>query len=200
MLASLWSLLRGGFRLLLFAAVLLAGIQVPAFIEQYEQRVDARYREVSANISGFQNTANVMFAGDLNALVDYYRNSSDAVFVSDADSVAAIVSRFRLLGAEQQAMSRSSVAKAWHVLFASDSQLLEETTQQYSYTIPLDAAAILWGIVLALLVTICCECLLICSKVCVRRMRKRKPLASSNSGANTDAMVEVSQSTMEQDR
>lgn len=198
MLATLWKLLRGGFRLLLFAAVLIAGIQVPAFVEQYEQRVDARYREVSANISGFQNTADVMFAGDLDALVDYYRNSNDAVFVSDADSVATIVSRFRLLSMEQQAMSGSSVVKLWHVLFASDSQLFAETTGQYSYTIPLNAAAILWGVSLALLITICCECLLIGAKVCMRRFGGRKPLALSNSGANTDAMVEGSQSTMEQ--
>lgn len=199
MLAMLWNLLRGGVRLLLFAAVLIAGIQVPAFVEQYEQRVDAHYREVTTNISGFQNTANVMFAGDLDALVEYYRNSNDAVFVSDADSVAALVSRFRMLGAEQQAMGRGSVARFWHVMFASDSQLFQETTERYGYTIPLNMAAILWGISLALLITICCECLLICSKMCLRQLTGRKPAGASGASEHPKVKGVVSRAVTEQE-
>ena len=45
-------------RLVIFAAGLLLGIQVPAFVDQYKNRVAAHYLEVSANIAGFQATAN----------------------------------------------------------------------------------------------------------------------------------------------
>jgi len=66
------NLLQTYSRLLLFAAALLLGIQIPSFIDQYEKRVDAHFQEVSINISGFQNTADLMFGGDLQQLIAYY--------------------------------------------------------------------------------------------------------------------------------
>ena len=127
--------------MLIFAAGLLLGIQVPAFIDQYQQRVDAHFREVSANISGFQATADAFFEGDLDALVSYYRHSDDAVFSHDADSVNNVVQRFRRLSAEQQAMQAGRLAVALHVLFAADSELRSEALAQYSYTVPLNGPA-----------------------------------------------------------
>jgi len=174
MVSSLSALLRGSVRLMLFAAALLAGIQVPAFVTQYEQRVDAHFSEVSQNIAGFQRTADLMFAGDLDALVNYYRNSNDAVFVSDADSVAAVVSRYRELQAEQQAMSSSSLAQAWHIAFSSNRGLLRETTEHYSYTVPLNSEALVWGLVLALLMLVCWECCIACARYCVHHFVAQK--------------------------
>ncbi len=166
-MATLFALLRSGIRLLLFGAVLLTGIQVPAFVTQYEQRVDAHFREVSINIRGFQTTADALFAGDLDALVNYYRNSGDQVFNRDANSVAAIVDRYRLLAAEWDAMQGNSLSKAWHVVAHSDEELFRETTARYSYTVPLDITAILWGLSLALLLMICGDCVLACGRFCL---------------------------------
>ena len=173
MASTLFALLRNGVRLLLFAAILLAGIQIPAFVTQYEQRVDAHFSEVSSNISGFQNTADLMFDGDLDALVQYYRSSGDPVFVSDADSLATIVSRYRRFSAESQALNGNAFSKALHVLLSSDPEILRETTRQYSYTIPLTGAAIIWGLSLALLVIVCVECVVLCGRFCRRRLFKR---------------------------
>jgi hypothetical protein len=173
MMSVLLALLRRGIRLLLFAAMLLAGIQIPAFVTQYEQRVDAHFQEVSLNVRGFQQTADALFDGNLDALVNYYRSSNDVVFTRDAQSVANIVQRYRLLLAEQQAMQGNALGKVWHVLTASDSSLFDETTAQYSYTIPLNATAVLWGLSVAFLMLICCECLLACGRFCVHHWRSR---------------------------
>jgi hypothetical protein len=70
----------------LFAVGLLLGIQVPSFIDQYQQRIDAHFREVSINITGFQDTADRLFSGDLESLIAYYRKSNDEVFQRDAAS------------------------------------------------------------------------------------------------------------------
>lgn len=166
MALPVFSLIRGSARLLIFAAGLLLGIQLPAFVEQYSQRVDAHYLEVRANISGFQATADLLFAGDLDALVTYYRNSGDNVFSRDADSVALIVSRFRRLQAEQQSLAGDSLSRVLHVIFAADPEFIDETIGQYSYTVPLNGLAILWGAVVALGFTLLLDLLMVTCRRC----------------------------------
>ena len=50
----LTSIFRAYSRLAVFAVGILLGIQVPSFVEQYNQRIDAHFREVNINISGFK--------------------------------------------------------------------------------------------------------------------------------------------------
>jgi len=138
-------------RLLIFAAGLLLGIQVPAFVIQYSQRVDAHFREVSANIAGFQATADELFAGNLDDLIAYYRRSPDPVFSRDATGLDNLVGRFRRISAEQQALEGNALAVALHVLLAADPELRREALNQYSYTVPLNGIALQWGLGLAVL-------------------------------------------------
>jgi hypothetical protein len=166
--------LRASSRFLIFGLGLLLGIQVPAFVDQYRLRVDAHYREVSANIAGFQHTADVMFGGSLDALVSYYRESGDQVFQSDAASVQTIVDRYRRFSAEQQIMQGNLAKAAWHVLVAADAELLDETREQYTYTVPLDALALQWGAAIAMLLLILSEaCVFGCVK-CTHLVTRRK--------------------------
>ena len=65
----LTSIFRAYSRLAVFAVGILLGIQVPSFVEQYNQRIDAHFREVNINLSGFQDTADRLFDGDLEALI-----------------------------------------------------------------------------------------------------------------------------------
>lgn len=161
-------------RLVVFACALLLGIQVPSFIEQYKQRVDAHFREVSANISGFQSTANLLFNGDLDQLVAYYANSNDAVFERDAQSVGNIVSRFRRLSMEQAAMQEDLVSVALHVMFAPDQELFDEALAQYSYTVPLNALAVQWGLALAIILTLSVDGVLFGCGKCIGYVRSRR--------------------------
>jgi hypothetical protein len=160
-------------RLLVFGGGLLLGIQVPAYVDQYSQRVDAHFREVSANIAGFQRTADEMFEGDLRALVDYYRQSNDPVFRSDADSVQSIVDRYVRIGNEYRAMQGNVFAVATHVLFFADDEMSTETRNQYSYTVPLNGIAMQWGFAVALLVFLLLELSVAACAGCARLVRGR---------------------------
>ncbi len=168
------SFFRTSGRLLVFGSGLLLGIQVPAFVDQYSQRVDAHYREVSANIAGFQRTADELFAGDLGELVEYYRSSNDPVFERDAESVQTIVERYARLSAEYQAMQANLVAVAMHVLFTADTELLAETRNQYSYTVPLNGIALQWGLAAAVVLFLLAELSVGCCVGCVRLIKNRK--------------------------
>jgi hypothetical protein len=99
------SLLKTYSRLLIFAGGLLLGIQVPNFVDQYERRIDAHYLEVNANISGFQSTADLLFSGDMEALIAYYADSNDLVFESDAQSIRSIVDRYDRISNEREVLS-----------------------------------------------------------------------------------------------
>ena len=74
-------------RLVLFTLGLLIGVQVPGFINDYANRVEAHLIEAQTGLAGFQNTANQFFKGDLQALVAHYQSSDDPVFRSDASSL-----------------------------------------------------------------------------------------------------------------
>ncbi|MCO7564650.1 DUF2937 family protein [Pseudomonas sp. S 311-6] len=147
---------RSYLRLLLFTFGLLAGIQVPGLIEAYSQRVEAHLFESRQALSGFEETAQRFFNGDLQALVRHYRSSDDPVFNSDANSIESLLLRNRLLEREWQALQGPWVSRTWHVLVQPDPQLREETLKGYSYQILLVPEAIGWGLgagfVLALVV------------------------------------------------
>jgi DUF2937 family protein len=153
--------LRAYLRLVLFALGLLAGIQVPGFVDQYSKRVSAHYIEVTKSFAGFQRTANLYFGGSVDALIAHHESSADAVFKDEAKSVAVIYARLQELALEVEAMSRSLISRIFHVAFQPDREILDETLAAYSYTVPLNQMAILCGLIAALLLALLVESLLV---------------------------------------
>ena len=176
------SLFRAYGRLALFAIGLLLGIQVPSFMDQYQQRIDAHFREVSINITGFQDTADRLFSGDLESLIAYYRESNDEVFQRDADSIRLIVDRYNRINTEQTALQGNMAASAWHIAFVSDREFFNEAMEQYSYTVPLNSIAIQWGLALAVLSTLAIDLMVFGSTRFFRLlMHRRKEVLSAQS-------------------
>ncbi len=168
------SLLKTYSRLFIFAGGLLLGIQVPNFIDQYERRIDAHYLEVSANISGFQSTADLLFSGDIQALITYYADSNDLVFESDAQSIRSIVARYSRISNEREALSGNILTRAMHVILYADDEFIGETFEQYGYTIPLNMLAVEWGLAIALLLTITIDLGLFGCVKCVGLINRKK--------------------------
>lgn len=150
-------MIRGYLRLVAFTAALLVGVQLPGFIEQYRQRVDAHFLEAQQNLAGFQATAQQFFKGDIPALISHYAASPDPVMRSDAASIQSIYDRYRMLAAERAALAGPWYAVAWHVAFGHDRGLFDETLKQYSYTVLLNPQAIGWGVAAGLAASILIE-------------------------------------------
>ncbi|PPK36304.1 hypothetical protein CD175_22025 [Pseudomonas laurylsulfatiphila] len=146
-------------RLVLFAAGLLIGVQVPGFINDYTKRVEAHLIEAQAGLSGFQNTANQFFKGDMQALVAHYRASEDPIFRSDADSLSNLLTRQLALDKQFQAMQGPWYIRFLQVVLAADPDIRKETWNGYSYQILLTPEAIVWGMSGALLLSFGIECL-----------------------------------------
>ncbi|VXC39572.1 conserved hypothetical protein [Pseudomonas sp. 8Z] len=150
---------RSYLRLVLFAVGLLAGVQVPGFIDDYAKRVEAHRSESQQSLQGFRDTAQRFFKGDLDALVAHYRVSNDPVMQSDARSVGNLVQRAALLDEEWQAMQGAWYAQAWHLATGADADLFKETLDAYRYQVLLTPEAIAWGVISALLLAWCVELL-----------------------------------------
>ncbi|MBN24712.1 MAG: hypothetical protein CL578_06650 [Alteromonadaceae bacterium] len=145
------NIIREYLRLAVFAMGLLSGVQIPAFIDQYQKRVDAHLLEARQNLAGFKQTAERYFEGDMTALIHHYRSSPDAVFQQDAKNVQLIYERTTLLQNQWDNLNSGVVERAYYVARHYNPQLLQETINQYSYTVPLEPVALGWGICIALL-------------------------------------------------
>lgn len=144
-------------RLIVFSVGLLLGVQLPAVVDQYAKRVDAKLLESSQNLAGFQQTAERYFAGDIKKLVAHYLASDDVVFKQDANNIQFIVQRVALLKEELKLLQQGALISTFHVVFTHDDAIMRETLAQYTYVLILQPTAILWGIAIALLLSILIE-------------------------------------------
>lgn len=166
-------MVRGYLRILIFACGLLVGIQVPGVMDQYQKRVDAHFQEVRENFSGFMETADKYFNGSIDSLILYYRQSGDPVFSGDADSVEKIYNRYKMLRAEQEAMTGPWYRAAFHIVFAHNDELMAETFSHYSYTVALTPGALAWGLGFAFLSSFVVEMLIVGLFTGTRRLIRR---------------------------
>ncbi len=68
-----------------FALTLLLGLQIPHFLVLYETRLDAHYQESTLQLKQYQKLADLLFVGDLNALVNAHKSSDIALFRAETE-------------------------------------------------------------------------------------------------------------------
>ncbi|WP_426141419.1 DUF2937 family protein [Pseudomonas sp. DWP3-1-2] len=150
-------MLRSYLRLVLFTVGLLFGVQIPGFVSDYGKRVEAHLIEAQQSIKGYNATAAQFFKGDVQALIQHYRESEDPVFRSDADSINALLTRTQVLEREWLSMQGPWYARALHVAVAADADIRRETWNGYTWQVLLAPEVIAWGIVCALVLALLIE-------------------------------------------
>lgn len=166
------------FLLILFAAGLLLGVQIPNFVDQYEKRIDAHYLEVNENFKGFQEIANRFFNGSIEALIRKHETSGEPVFEAEAEPLRKIFERKIRFEREHLAMQASLFGQVKHVVIEGDQEIIDETYRNYSPNLPLESSAIIWGVSVALVMTILFELLIILFKYIFRIGRRTQQPAS----------------------
>lgn len=133
-------------------AAVLVGAQVPAFIDQYEKRLDAHYREVRKNLRGYQDIADRYHGRSLESLIEKHERSEDPTFRDEAQPLREMFQRLVRFRDERAAMDTDLLGKAVHLAVDSDEELLRETLADYSYAVTLDREAVLSAAVFAVIV------------------------------------------------
>jgi hypothetical protein len=170
-------MLRSYIRLVLFALGLLLGVQIPGFITDYSQRIEAHRLEAHQALEGYRKTAGEFFEGDMDRLVAHYRASNDPVFQSDADSLGILLRREQMLTAQWEALQASWYERAWHVLTKANPQILHETWQGYSYQVVLTPECIGWGLACAFLLAWIIEAVALALAMLIMPRRPARRLA-----------------------
>ena len=85
--------------------------------------------------------------------------------------------RYNRISNEQQALSRNILAAAMHVLLYADDEFLDETFEQYGYTVPLNMLAVEWGLAIALLLTIAIDLGLFGCVKCAGLINRKKKIS-----------------------
>ncbi len=166
-------------RLVVFALGLLVGIQVPGFVDQYAKRVSAHHAEIVRNFAGFQDAANRYFGGSVEALIAHHAESPDAVFKDEARTIRTMYQRLTALTAEREAISGPILSQFVHVIFRPNREILGETRAEYTYAVPLNAAAIVSGVAIGAVLALLSEALWT-GIVRVFRPRRRHPAAGAH--------------------
>jgi hypothetical protein len=151
---------------------LLVGLQVPNFVDQYQKRVDAHLREVNINLQPYQEIADKYFNGDLNKLIALHRNSEVKPFQEEGLAIAKMVVRKLRFEADMAALQTSLPLKALHVLLHGDKEMRDEAMGQYSYAVPLNQDALVFGACAALAVLLLVELLLALARLAFRKLSR----------------------------
>lgn len=146
---------------------LLVGLQVPSFVDQYQKRVDAHLREVTVNLQPFQDIAARYFGGDLDKLIALHRNSDARPFKDEGVAIEQMVQRKLRFEADLAALQTSLTMRALHVLLRGDREITDEVLGQYSYTVPLNQDALLFGAGAAIVILLMVELLLALLRILV---------------------------------
>jgi len=144
---------------------LLAGLQIPNFVDQYQKRVDAHLREVTANLQPFQEIANKYLNGDLAKLIELNRNSDAKPLQEEGFAIEAMAGRKARFEADMAALQANLYMKALHVLLDGDEEILNEVKSQYSYAVPFDQEALIFGTSVSIMFLIIAELLFAVSRL-----------------------------------
>ncbi len=139
---------------------MLAGIQIPNLVDQYEKRIDAHLREVAANLKPYQEIADKYFGGSLDQLIQLHRKSEVKAFQDEGNAIEQMVKRKLRFEADLADMQASLPVKLLRIVLGGDRELMDETLQQYTYAVPLNQDALVAGAVATAIVLALTELLL----------------------------------------
>jgi hypothetical protein len=154
---------------------LLFGLQIPNFVDQYQKRVDAHLREVTVNLQPFQEIAIKYFGGDMNKLIELHRASSEIPFLEEGAAIEKMVARKLRFEADLAALNASLPLKALHVLLHGDKEILDEASGQYSYAVPMNQDALVFGACVAIVILLLAELLFALARFTGRKIFSSAP-------------------------
>ena len=159
--------------LALALAAVLIGVQLPNFITQYKQRLDAQYTEAMVYYKEYKRIADTYLDGDMEALIKMHEESNNPVFQDEAVPIRELVRRVELYRYEQQQLRQGYLKQIWFVVWQANPEMRDNTWRMYSFNVPLTQQAVISGIMAALLAVLLFDGCVGGCKVAYKRWRRR---------------------------
>jgi type II secretory pathway pseudopilin PulG len=146
--------------IVLACMAMLAGIQVPNLVDQYEKRVDAHLREAVLAFQPYQALANKYFGGDIGKLLQLHRQNAAQPIRDEGDVIENLIKRKQHLQQAWNDMQAGLPVQIYRLILRGDRDLIRETLAQYTYSVPLTQDALVAGAGAAAIVLALTELLL----------------------------------------
>lgn len=133
-----------------FTISFIVGVQAPAFMQQYIQRLAGHLDEAKFQLQQFQYIADLQFKGDLSLLINRYQTNADSAIVQTGDVVSHLVERIN--GFEQQLsflQQNDYLTKSYHFVADIDLTMAGATLNDFQLAIPLELAPLATGAIFA---------------------------------------------------
>lgn len=137
-------------RLLLVAAVLCAGA-LPSFIAQYRQRLGGRLEQVIRDLAPFQEIANRLHGGSLDALIKYHLASTDNTFHAEGQAIQDMVNSAASLRSAADALNADLWHQLWYLTRHLDTGLAGGTWSSFVPSVPITLDGLVFALIVGLL-------------------------------------------------
>ena len=134
-----------------FTAIFILGVQLPEFMQQYQQRLAGHLAEAQSQLNQFEIIAQQHFDGSIITMVTRYKDNSEAAIVSTGELIERLSLRVEYLSTHLAQITQSDYLHnvylfIWHL----DNEIARGTAEHFSMAIPLELNAIATGGTLAI--------------------------------------------------
>lgn len=143
-------------RLSFFACGLLLGVQIPAYVSDFGQALNAQLIEANNAISPFKNDAATYFNNDLNKLIKHYKNLGDKIVGKGAEHIHTLNMRQQSL---QLAVEQFKQSPYVFTLTSNLSDIKQQIWQRFEGQIVLKKDSIIAAIISAIIIAVLAELL-----------------------------------------
>ena len=141
-------------RLSFFAAGLLLGVQIPAFVSDFGHALDAHLIEASNTLAPFKKDAQNYFNNDLNKLIAHYENIGDDIVGKGATHIKSLNNRQHSL---QVAVNNFNQSPYLFTLTSDFLTIKKQVWQRFEGQIVLKKDSIIAALVCAIIIAIFAE-------------------------------------------
>jgi len=132
---------------LLFAIALIIGMQVPAFIQEYYQRLAGHLAEATRQLFQFKHIADNLYQGDLAQLVNHYLLNADHTIQQTGNLLQQLMTRQAELQRYVDHLQATTYPnKLYYFITEFDHRIGLATWSDFHFTIPLELPAIVTGV------------------------------------------------------
>jgi len=139
---------------ILFALAAILGLQLPAFIQQYSQRVGGHLNEALGHLDRYRLLAAKNYDGNIQQLIAHLKNNPSEKLSSVGTLVEDLSARTEHLQASYNSLQQSNFLKrVFSFVRDLDLDIAKATLEQYQWSIPLTTDAALCAIITATTIT-----------------------------------------------
>jgi hypothetical protein len=134
-----------------FTVTFIIGVQLPEFIQQYQQRLTGHLGEAQSQLDQFTIIAQQHFDGSLVAMITSYKDNNEPSIISTGELIEHLSLRVDYLSSHLAQITQADYLHSvyqfiWHL----DQQIASGTAEHFSMAIPLELNAIATGGTLAI--------------------------------------------------